>query len=247
MKVIIDNFICFDDVDNTLTNVSTNDKISLPLTASLIFAYMISRQGDIIDRNELFENVWVKYGQNPSNNTLTQYISLIRRNLNALGLPAEMIVTIPKIGFRIPLDVEIIHPPSEDEVLHQPKDQYRTFSTVTLLIVFVIIFSMMIVTAIYYWRTYRIAEQDTYHLGYYKNCEIRSLSAMTVAQTKDSVDRTRKYAPNYLPCYGNAIYYIGVPHIAPGNKSSRFFLGQCMTEKDNVNHFTSCRSIYFYE
>lgn len=242
MKIIIEKFICFDDVSGTLTNMDTQDSILLPITASLIFSYIISHQGEVLERAVIFENVWSKYGQTPSNNTLTQYISLIRKDLSNLGLPTEVIVTIPKVGFIVPLEVDI----NNSQTVHEEIDIHNPISSRVIILSLSSILIVM-VSVLYYLAEYRLTEQVTYHLGYFHNCEIRGLSVMTSAQISSSLDRTNRFAELYLPCTDDAIYYIGLPHLATGKRSSRFILAQCNMSKKYDGKLTSCKSVLFYE
>lgn len=222
--------------------MDTQDSISLPITASLIFSYMIAHQGEVIERTVIFDNVWSKYGHTPSNNTLTQYISLIRKVLSNLGLPTEVIVTIPKVGFIIPFEVDIEKP--------KPIHKVTVINNRTSLMVIILSLSTILIvmlSVLYYWKVYRLTEQVTYHLGYFHNCEIRGLSVMTSAQISSSLDRTNRLAELYLPCTDDATYYIGLPHLATGKKSSRFILAQCNISKKYDGKLTSCQSILFYE
>ncbi|MDT8880972.1 winged helix-turn-helix domain-containing protein [Klebsiella aerogenes] len=225
--------------------MNTSDVISLPLTASLIFSYMLSHQGKVLERAEIFDNVWSKYGHAPSNNTLTQYVSLIRKDLINLGLSVNVIVTIPKVGFIIPheIDIEIQDVTSEENKGRAPNYELtNVFFYFSLLILIV-----SLISTFYFWKGYRLNEQVTYHLGYLNNCEVRGLSIMTPAQMASSLIRTKRYAEIYFPCTRDATYYIGLPHLAAGNKSSRFTLAQCGKVNNREGNLISCQSILFYE
>lgn len=62
--------------------------------------------GDVLSREYLLTEVWDKYGLRGSNSNLNQYIILLRRALAGYGYD-NLIITIPKMGFRLNTDIEI--------------------------------------------------------------------------------------------------------------------------------------------
>lgn len=256
MTIIIEGFLCFDEKSGTVTNLTTADTITLPLTASLIFSYILSRQGEVIERSELFENVWGKYGQTPSNNTLTQYISLIRRSLHNLGLPSDIIITIPKIGFKIPMEIELVvkntlitvpqEPQTPDESnITQSKWNIHNNKKIFIAILFAA--TLGATTSLLSHTSSQFTEQSVRYLGDFQSCQINSVSLMTNHQSENAIERVKKYAPIYLPCTPGDVYLVGKPHLVSGEKSRRFFLGRCTKLDDHKDGFSFCKSIYFYE
>lgn len=63
-----------------------------------ILALLASRAGDVVPRNELFEEVWKN--QTVSDDALTRCISDIRSELGELAESGKFIETIPKRGYR---------------------------------------------------------------------------------------------------------------------------------------------------
>lgn len=114
MKYLINNTFNFDDLDGSIKNVTTEETINIPVTAVIILACILKHRGETLQREVLFEDVWEKYGQIPSNNTLTQYISLIRKSFQRLGLTDELIVTVPKVGFYISSEIDVIYETCEE-------------------------------------------------------------------------------------------------------------------------------------
>lgn len=109
MRYLLNNTFNFDDLDGSLINVKTEIKVNIPVTAVIILSYILKHQGETLQRETIFADIWEKYGQTPSNNTLTQYISLIRKSFQQIGFTDELIVTIPKVGFYISSEIHIIY------------------------------------------------------------------------------------------------------------------------------------------
>ncbi len=101
MRFDIEGFITFDTEDASLVNLLTGDCVELSQTSTRLLAELLNHQGDILSRNEIFQSVFDKYGARASNSNLNQYISTLRRNLSDLGIAKEIIVTVPRIGFKI--------------------------------------------------------------------------------------------------------------------------------------------------
>lgn len=115
MRFDIEGFITFDTEDASLVNVLTGDCIELSQTSTRLLAELLNHQGDLLSRNEIFQSVFDKYGARASNSNLNQYISTLRRNLCDLGVEKEIIVTVPRIGFKI----------SEDAIINNDRE-YKT-------------------------------------------------------------------------------------------------------------------------
>jgi len=128
MLYIFNENIVYDDAQCSLTNCKSYDSILLPATASRLLSLFIRYQGSTLTREEILNCVWDEYGYKASNNTLTQYVSLIRKNFQLLGETADIIITIPRTGFVMNKDVEVkmIEPGAEKQDLLLPDT--RSFS-----------------------------------------------------------------------------------------------------------------------
>lgn len=115
MRFDIEGFITFDTEDASLVNLLTGDCVELSQTSTRLLAELLNHRGDILSRNEIFQAVFDKYGARASNSNLNQYISTLRRNLCDLGVEKEIIVTVPRIGFKI----------AEDAIINNDRE-YRT-------------------------------------------------------------------------------------------------------------------------
>lgn len=100
MKYLIDNTIEFNSDDGTLHYPASQDVIKLTLPAARLLEEFLSSEGRELTREYLLENVWDKHGLHASGNNLNQYVSIVRRNLAMFDCP-ELIVTLPKVGFKL--------------------------------------------------------------------------------------------------------------------------------------------------
>lgn len=107
MVFLINKCITFDNVECSLSNKDTNDKLLLPAIASRLLSLFIKHHGTVLTREDILDRVWDSYGYRSSNNTLTQYVSLLRKNFQLLGETTEIIITIPRVGLLIPEEIKI--------------------------------------------------------------------------------------------------------------------------------------------
>lgn len=74
----------------TLNNVATQ-----------LLLYLLQNGKEISSRDEILQNVFQHNGARATDANLNQHISFLRKAITSTGHPAELIVTIPRIGFRM--------------------------------------------------------------------------------------------------------------------------------------------------
>lgn len=106
MKYLIDKATEFNSDDGTLYYPASQDVIKLPLPASRLLEEFLTSEGRDLTREYLLETVWDNHGLQASGNNLNQYVSILRRNLTLLECH-ELIVTLPKVGFKLNTAVSV--------------------------------------------------------------------------------------------------------------------------------------------
>lgn len=101
MRFDIEGCITFDTEEASLVNLLTGDSIELSATSTRLLTSLLQHRGDIISRIDIFRTVFEEYGARASNSNLNQYISTLRRSLSDLGIEKDVIITVPRIGFKI--------------------------------------------------------------------------------------------------------------------------------------------------
>ena len=122
MRFDIEGFITFDTEEASLVNLLTGDCIELSATSTRLLSCLLQYRGDIISRVDIFQTVFEQYGARPSNSNLNQYISSLRRSLSDLGIEKNVIITVPRIGFKI----------SNEIIITTDSDYHTSFSLPTL-------------------------------------------------------------------------------------------------------------------
>lgn len=106
MLYTIAEVIVFNSDDGTLTRIQDDEVVKLSIPASRLFEVLLNAPGGFLDRESLLTEVWDKYGLRGSHGNLNQYVSILRRTLAMLGCE-KLIVTVPKMGFRLNLDISV--------------------------------------------------------------------------------------------------------------------------------------------
>ncbi|HHQ6547516.1 TPA: winged helix-turn-helix domain-containing protein [Serratia fonticola] len=114
MKYKLNDLIIF-DVDSGTLSLSDlfDDTVTISNPSSRLLQLLIVQQGDAVSREVIFKKVWDDYGMISSNNNLNQCVSKLRRVIKALGIDEEVIVTVPKVGFMLHSEIQIVS--CEDE------------------------------------------------------------------------------------------------------------------------------------
>lgn len=108
MKYIINLSVVFDADAKVL--VLKNDPhlyVELSKPATRLLCELIINNNVTMVREDIIKTVWVDYGFSPSKASLSNHISELRKAFDSLGLTKEIIITEPKIGFRMEAE---IHP-----------------------------------------------------------------------------------------------------------------------------------------
>lgn len=108
MKYIINLTLIFDP-DSQLLMLKNDNLLTVGLSnpATRLLSELIRNNKIELTREALIKHVWEDYGFSPSSATLSNHISELRKAFKALGLSKDILITVPRIGFK--MDAEI-HP-----------------------------------------------------------------------------------------------------------------------------------------
>jgi DNA-binding winged helix-turn-helix (wHTH) protein len=113
MKYIINLSIVFEPGTRILA-LKNDAMLSIELTkpASRLLCELIENNRSTRSKDLLIQNVWVNYGFTHSKANLSNHISELRKAFVNLGQDSDVIVTVPKVGFRMEAE---IHPVAKPE------------------------------------------------------------------------------------------------------------------------------------
>ncbi|CAM3794612.1 winged helix-turn-helix domain-containing protein [Serratia silvae] len=126
MKYIINLTVTFDP-DNRLLILKNDPQQSIELSkpATRLLSELINNNRINLLRDDILKKVWEDYGFSPSNASLNNHISELRKAFSNLAINKDIIFTVPRVGFR--LDAEI-HPIQNIITQQAPSDNKTTIN-----------------------------------------------------------------------------------------------------------------------
>ncbi|MGQ8818074.1 winged helix-turn-helix domain-containing protein [Serratia sp. NA_13] len=113
MKYTINLIVVFDPEHRTLAlNNNNQTAIELSNPSCRVLNEFIKNSGDNLSRDSLLKNAWEDYGFPPSNASLNNCISDLRKSFVSLGIERPIIITQPRVGYRMEAN---IHPVPKQE------------------------------------------------------------------------------------------------------------------------------------
>ncbi|MCE9886106.1 winged helix-turn-helix domain-containing protein [Obesumbacterium proteus] len=258
MQYLIYKTIIFETNDGTLKNIESEDSLQLTETATRLFVYLIKNNSEIISREDILTNVWDKYGFQSSNNALTQYISLIRKNCHSLGVVSDVIITIPKIGFQITNEIEIIeeNPQKEDISLSTateklPNKDKRIYKVGAF---FVFACVIMLSVFLFYNKLVNFKNNiyltiNTHSIGNIDTCPIVMLNISPVAISKNHLLFVKRIADSFIPCIESSFFLYSPDDSVIFDGTGKVFLSRCSFIENRLRQkeISGCTDIIVYE
>ncbi|MBC3377669.1 winged helix-turn-helix transcriptional regulator [Serratia fonticola] len=114
MKYTINLIVVFDPDHRTLAlNNNNQTTIELSKPSCRVLNEFIKNNGENLSRDALLRNAWEDYGFSPSNASLNNCVSDLRKSFVSLGIEKPIIITLPRLGFRMEAE---IHPTPKQTV-----------------------------------------------------------------------------------------------------------------------------------
>jgi|GEM_PF-4707121 DNA-binding winged-HTH domains len=241
MKYILNANFLYDSDNDTLSVINNPEiEIALTITASKIFHVLLENSGRDMSRETLLDILWSDYKIHPSGNSLSQYISILRKALIDIGCETQIIVTIPKIGFCIPRNV-VSQSTSNMKLLTVPMIINEKKSIFAAFIILAIVSSLL-----FAW----IKSQNPYIKNMYELTQLNGCSVYKTGNESDSGKEVIIKEINNLKltgllpttCEPGGFYVSSVENAYSQSDSGRIFIAQC--SRLNKSNLTNCISIY---
>lgn len=245
MKYLIDRLVVFNTDDGTLHLPSSEDVIRLALPAARLLETFLSSEGRELTREYLLETVWDKHGLHASGNNLNQYVSILRRNLSLLGCH-ELIITLPKLGFRLnaAISIEILDTGS---VSSDPSSSIVTLfgHFQRLFLMSSIIITLLIGVAIGFFYYNDANNGETVLHEQHSECDIYYLKDISDDEKKEALRKIMSIMKdNGIQCKKNDVVIYNNEASLSDKVDSREVLSYCHAGKDRV--VISCDNFYRY-
>ncbi|MBW4203444.1 winged helix-turn-helix domain-containing protein [Enterobacter cloacae subsp. cloacae] len=245
MKYLIDRLVVFNTDDGTLHLPSSEDVIRLALPAARLLETFLSSEGRELTREYLLETVWDKHGLHASGNNLNQYVSILRRNLSLLGCH-ELIITLPKLGFRLnaAISIEVLEtdsfsPDSSPSIVTPSGHFQRLFFIGSIIIT---LLTGVAIGLFYYNET---NNSTTVLHEQHSECDIYYLKHISDDEKKEALRRIMSIMKdNGIQCKKNDVVIYNSEASLSDKVESREVLSYCHAGKDRV--VISCDNFYRY-
>ena len=255
MKYLINNEVTFRTDDGVLANLSSSDNsLTLSITANRIFTYLLEQEGKVVSREEMFTNVWDKNGLQASNNSLSQYISLIRKGLQELGCEHEIIQTVPRVGFFIAegLVATIEEPPSVTVTSLAPSKAAPSLSKrvkMTLLAAGGISLLMLLypVNSLFNSSKNNLPDVQLFKLGNIDLCPVYTVFESPPEIATAKLEKAQKMADLHLKCLAGALFIFQPDDLYVYGEKGRVFLSRCTFNNAEKTKFAGCKDLYIHE
>lgn len=246
MKYLIDRLIVFNTDDGTLHLPASEDVIKLAIPAARLLETFLSSEGRELTREYLLETVWDKHGLHASGSNLNQYVSILRRNLALLGCH-ELIVTLPKVGFKLnaAISVDVQETAAVSPVPSFAKGPSTGFSR-RHIVAGVLLAALLTGAAVGYYAFRDATDNITVLQTPDSACHIHYLKDIPDDERKATLDRILKVIANKkIQCKRNDVIIYSNEVSLSDKGNSRELLSYCHAGKSS--EVISCENFYHYK
>lgn len=223
MVYIINDLVVFDEQRSRLSLPEGEEEVFLAQAMTRLLKLFIDRNGQTIERDELFEKVWDDFGMRSSNANLNQHISLLRKEFALLGLPDNIIVTVPKIGFKFIADITV---QEKDDAA--PRKRYPGWLAAGALVLSI---CFALYTAVIVSRDTLPPAKKEYPLGSVNGCKVFSYNRVDVESIPEQLDKARLLLQkNNLLCNTEKIIRLSIDQRFGSKHTQRVFFSLCQKE-----------------
>lgn len=193
-------------------------------------------------------------GLQASNNSLSQYISLIRKGLQELGCEHEIIQTVPRVGFFIAegLVATIEEPPSVTVTSLAPSKAAPSLSKrvkMTLLAAGGISLLMLLypVNSLFNSSKNNLPDVQLFKLGNIDLCPVYTVFESSPEIATAKLEKAQKMADLHLKCLAGALFIFQPDDLYVYGEKGRVFLSRCTFNNAEKTKFAGCKDLYIHE
>ncbi|WP_447887505.1 winged helix-turn-helix domain-containing protein [Serratia fonticola] len=258
MVFTISNMIAFRSEDGAMWNIAQPERrLSFTTIPTRLFTYLLENADRMVSREELLNNIWDKYGLEPSNNSVNQYISLIRKSLSELGCDEEIIKTVPRVGFYIPGETVSYSQETAQSienssgaaqpVILQPglNRRYQYVLLAFSLMIAIVLVLQPFRTALGY-LDYRFPKSTLYKIGTIATCPVYSLNDNSPNTAARKEQLAQELAAVNAPCINNEVFIFHSGQHYAYQQSGRAFITRCSNSDNSLLHFSECKAVYAF-
>lgn len=242
MKYQLADVLIYNDDDATLTLSDNDESQRLTDTANAIFSLLVNHAGMVVERETLLSEVWDRRGLQGSNNSLNQYISILRKMLAGLVPDTTFIVTVPRTGFMLSADLHIVRlsqsqPPSQPLPARTPRRDPHWLA------LFCTIMTLVVCGSLLAWKQHK-DQSDVFLLSHIGRCPVYTFAPLADVFHDRAVALAQAIQrEGTFTCNGDAVFYLHIQDALFYGDSGRLVLSQCSHSRGRAS---ACRTLYYY-
>lgn len=243
MRKIINGRVLYDSEKRELS--IQDQQLVLSASVARLLDFFIINNTRQLSRELIIDEVWAKYGMNPSGHSLNKSISLLRKGFSALGIDG-VIITIPREGFIFQAQVndnrEHILVATEKDVTNV--NHAVTFPWNKTFLVWIVFF-LVVVGCMGIFLTVMFRSNDgVVHISNAGVCEVYTMDDNSSEKIFKFLHSKRWEGFNTM-CNGTkkTIIFYDDNSLSKGNKLKEHFFSICMMDEKEVAY--ECQN-YFY-
>lgn len=239
MNIVINDTLEFNSESGVLSKKTRDDdtpaSVALTRTAARLLLILLTHHNEILSRDFLMDSVWAKHNLKPSNASLNNNITLLRKSLTELGASASMIITHPKMGIELQCCTTVVTAEDNDLPQSTPGPKNRPIK----IILFLFIVSVMMAVP---FMNSTLTEDNHYkRIGEIDRCSvylIRPTRVLDMDYVKKAISDLK------LDCKNNkSDLYVDADGVGRARAKNTFIF---FCKKDGNNKYSSCDNFISY-
>lgn len=237
MKYQLADTLIYNDDDATLTLMDSAESQRLTDTANAIFSLLVKHAGMVVERDTFLSEVWDRRGLQGSNNSLNQYISILRKMLAAMVPGTSFIVTVPKTGFMLSADLRVVRLNLPSPVSQARRDPHW-------LALFGTIVTLVVCASLLVWKQHK-NQSDVFLLSHIGRCPVYTFAPLADAFHDRAMALAKAIQQEgTFTCSGDEVFYLHIQDALFYGDSGRLVLSQCAHSRGRAS---ACRTLYYYK
>lgn len=226
---------------------SSNEEKKITKTANRILTLLIESHGHVVEREYLLEQVWESHGLVSSNGSLNQYISILRKTLTSLTDIEDIIVSIPKVGFIISQDIEILQLEESKILANEISTKaIKKMSLSTRFLLLAIIIALISNIIFFMYSDDNPRYKTAKKLYAIDKCQIQTWANMPENVNETITKAISEIAPELLEQCSKypAAIFVSLQKSIYQNEDGIVFLSFCPLRENKITH---CNNFYHYK
>lgn len=254
MLYIIDDEIIFDNDGRSLYHKSVPDEaISVSETACRLLHYLVQNPNIVLGKEKIIEEVWGKFGFSGSGNSLSQYITILRKYFTAYGF-SQIIKTVPKYGFSFNADIAVFDQDTDTDLFPSPvvsppkKTDGRTLPKFKALITCFNLSLIILLIAYSADMTHRdkfeFKSVSLYDIGRIGTCPVFTIYPGSESFKETKINLVKSMTHNVLPCVKDNFYIFDSEDLFVFESKGRAFVSRCAYQQNTDKKLSGCEVVY---